>query len=530
MSQLQMISLEIPENENTPLVKQLREKITELSQKIIYLEQELLKLKKETTRPKIKPSKLNNPDNKDNSDGDKPERKSTKGVKKNKKSIKIHEEKVVEPDDIPEDAVFVKYYEIEVQDIIIKPHNTRYKLAQYRTKDGKYITAKLPNNSISKHFGVELCTFILYQYHHQHVTQPLLLEQINDMGIDMSSGQLSNIITENLEEFHQEKNDILKAGLSNPEYIQTDDTGARHKGVNGYCTQIGNEFFTWFESTQRKSRINFLELLSNGVKETLYTLNNISLEYMQKQQLPQKHYAKLEEIKISITDKDEFTKWLKTQEIITPKNIKIVTEAALIGGLTTQGIPVDLSIISDGARQFNIFDHAMCWVHAERRVNRLIPVNDENKILVEETREEIWNLYQKLKEYKLDPALNMKDVINSEFDEFANKTTTYDALNTALQYFKNNKSDLLKVLENPSIPLHNNLSERDIRDYVKKRKISGSTRSDNGRKARDTFASLKKTCKKLAVSFNKYLHDRISGENKIENLGESVKLAYASSG
>jgi len=522
------MNLNIPENENTPLVKRLVELINEQSKKIIYLEQELLKLKNETIRPKIKPSKLNDSDNKDD---DKPKkRKSTKGVKKNKKSIEIHEEKIIQPDNIPEDAIFVKYYEIEVQDIVLQAHNTKYKLAQYRTKDGKYITAKLPNNSISKHFGAELCTFILYQYHHQHVTQPLLLEQIRDMGIEISSGQLNNIITENLEEFHQEKNDILKAGLSNPKYIQTDDTGARHQGINGYCTQIGNEFFTWFESTQRKSRINFLELLSNGIGETLYTLNDISLEYIQKQQLPLKYHSKLENIDISITNKDEFTKWLEEQEITTPKNIKIVTEAALIGGLTTQGIPTNLSIISDGARQFNIFDHAMCWVHAERTVNRLVPVNDENKILVKDTREAIWNLYQKLKEYKLNPTLSLKDIINSEFDKFANKTTIYDALNKALKYFKNNKSDLLKVLENPNIPLHNNLSERDIRDYVKKRKISGSTRSDNGRKARDTFASLKKTCKKLMFSFNKYLHDRISGENKIANLGESVRLAYASGG
>ncbi len=525
------MNFNIPENENTPLVKQLVELINEQSQKIISLEQELLKLKKETTRPNIKPSKLNNSDNEDSKDGNKPKkRKSTKGIKKRTKKIEIHEEKVIQPDNIPKDAVFVKYYETEVQNIIITTHNIRYKLAQYRTKDGKYITAKLPNNSISKHFGPELCTFILYQYHHQHVTQPLLLEQIRDMGIEISSGQLSNIITENLEEFHQEKDDILKAGLSNPKYIQTDDTGARHNGTNGYCTQIGNEFFTWFESTQSKSRINFLELLSNGVDETLYTLNAISLEYMQKQQLPQKYYSQLEHIDISITNKNEFTKWLEEQGIITPKNIRTVTEAALIGGLTTQGIPVDLSIISDGARQFNIFYHAMCWIHAERTVNRLIPINDENKILVEDTREAIWNLYQKLREYKLNPTLNTKEIINSEFDEFANTTTTYDALNKSLKYFKNNKSDLLKVLENPDIPLHNNLSERDIRDYVKKRKISGSTRSDNGRKARDTFASLKKTCKKLAVSFNKYLHDRISGKNNIENLGESVRAAYASGG
>lgn len=521
------MNLNIPENENTPLVQQLVELINEQHQKIIDLEQELLKLKKETTRPKIKPSKLNNSDS---SDSNKSKRKSTKGVKKTKKSIEIHEEKVIQPDTIPEDAVFVKYSEIEVQDITFKLHNTKYKLAQYRTKDGKYITAKLPNNSISTHFGVELCTFILYQYHHQHVTQPLLLEQIRDMGIKISSGQLSNIITKDLDEFHQEKNDILKAGLNNPQYVQTDDTGARHKGTNGYCTQIGNEFFTWFESTQRKSRINFLELLSNGVDTKLYTFNDIALEYMQKQQLPKRYYSKLENVDISFIDEDEFTNYLKTQGVTTPKNIKIVTEAALIGGLTTQGIPIDLSIISDGARQFNVFDHAMCWVHAERGVNRLIPVNDENKVLVANTREAIWNLYQKLKEYKLNPTPNKKDEINSEYNEFANLTTTYDALNKALKYFKNNKSDLLKVLENPSIPLHNNLSERDIRDYVKKRKISGSTRSEEGRKARDTFASLKKTCKKLAISFSKYLQDRISGKNDIENLGESVRLACASGG
>jgi hypothetical protein len=45
------------------------------------------------------------------------------------------------------------------------------------------------------------------------------------------------------------------------------------------------------------------------------------------------------------------------------------------------------------------------------------------------------------------------------------------------------------------------LSETDIREYVKRRKISGGTRSEAGRRDRDTFASLKKTCRKLSVSF-----------------------------
>jgi len=388
------MNLNIPESEKTPLVIALLEIINEQRKEIETLKEEILKLKNETIKPKIKKSKLND----DSKDDKKSKRESTKGKPKRRKVIEIHEEKEIEPEDIPAGAKLIGYYEIEVQDIVIKPHNIRYKLAQYITIDGKYITAKLPKSARTKHFGADLCTFILYQYHHQHVTQPLLLEQLRDIGIDISSGQLSNIITENLDEFHEEKNEILKAGLSNPDYIQTDDTGARHNGVNGYCTQIGNEFFTWFESTQSKSRINFLELLSNGVEKTLYTFNDISLEYMQKQKLAKKWFSKLENIDISITDKKEFETRLIKEGIITPKNVKIVTESALIGGLTTQGIPVDLSIVSDGARQFNIFDHASCWIHAERGVNRLIPLDDENKNLVKSARDDIWNIYQKLKE------------------------------------------------------------------------------------------------------------------------------------
>jgi len=58
---------------------------------------------------------------------------------------------------------------------------------------------------------------------------------------------------------------------------------------------------------------------------------------------------------------------------------------------------------------------------------------------------------------------------------------------------------------------------------VKKRKISGSTRSEAGRKCRDTFASLKKTCRKLGVSFWQFLNDRISGKNLILPLSQMVE-------
>ncbi len=79
----------------------------------------------------------------------------------------------------------------------------------------------------------------------------MLLEQIRDLDIDISSGKLNHILTEDLDDFHAEKDKLLKIGLPVSQYIHTDDTGARHKGKNAYFTHIGNEFFTWFSSNEK---------------------------------------------------------------------------------------------------------------------------------------------------------------------------------------------------------------------------------------------------------------------------------------
>jgi len=82
---------------------------------------------------------------------------------------------------------------------------------------------------------------------------------------------------------------------------------------------------------------------------------------------------------------------------------------------------------------------------------------------------------------------------------------------------------LLRVLDRPAVPLHTNLSEGRLRDYVKKRKISGGTRSALGREARDTFASLRETSRELGVSFWAYLQDRVRGVGQIPRLAELIR-------
>ena len=154
----------------------------------------------------------------------------------------------------------------------------------------------------------------------------------------------------------------------------------------------------------------------------------------------------------------------------------------------------------------------------ERHYRKFVSLRDNERELIDGIRDAIWNLYEQLKEYKTTPTLELRKLIENEFDGLFNCKTESNAINDLLKNTLSRRNGLLKVLDYPWLTLHNNDSERDIREYVKKRKISGSTRSELGRKARDTFASLKKRCRKLNVCFWDYLRDRTGKLGQIKPL------------
>jgi hypothetical protein len=323
-------------------------------------------------------------------------------------------------------------------------------------------------------------------------------------------------------DFHREKDDILSAGLEVCSYINVDDTGARHKGKNGYCTYIGNEVFSWFESTQRKDRINFLKCLRAGHSD--FYLNIDALAYMQVNKLPQSQLQSLiDHFDDMLPSRKHWDTFLTDNGIIKPRHRKIATEGALIGSIIEHGISDGLVIVSDDAGQFNVLCHGLCWVHAERLISKVVPFSDQAEKDLEDVKEQIWNLYNGLKEYKLNPNSKDKRRLEEIFDKIFTFKTDSETLNQALKRIYKNKAELLLVLERPDIPLHNNSAENAIREYVKKRKISGSTRSESGRLARDTFTSLKKTCRKLGISFWQYLRDRIENIGSYPSLSSLIK-------
>ena len=419
---------------------------------------------------------------------------------------------VVAAQGVPEGSRFKGYADFDVQELVIKTETVRYRLEKWLTPEGKLVSAKLPvgTNVDRGDFGASLQGFILYQYYHALVTEPLLLEELRELGVRISAGQLHSLITEGKESFQQEKDELLRVGLRVSGHINVDDTGARHQGKNGYCTHIGNEWFAWFESTASKSRVNFLKLLRSG--HTDFVVNDAGLAYMVGQKLPKSILARLEaEIRntasgdLVFADDAPWQEALKRWNVAGERHVRIVTEGALLASLLSHGVHPDLVIISDDAGQFDVLLHALCWIHAERVLARLVGFRDEQREALEKVRTAVWELYRDLKAYKTTPTTKAKSALEKRFDELCATKTCFTALDLAMKRMGRNKRELLLVLERPDIPLHNNLSEGDVREYVKRRKISGGTRSEKGRLGRDTFASLKKTCRKLGVSFWKYL-------------------------
>ena len=506
----------IAEAEQTPAVhllmafiEQQQETIQQQQSEIEALKAELARLKKLPPKPKIKPSKLTRDTKKGSGNSCK--------FSKSKKKLIIHKTEIIKPDHLPDGSRLLGYEDYIIQDLVIEPHNTRYRLARYRTADGKSITAVLPDELQGSHFGITLQSYIIYQYYHQRVTQPLILQQLTEWGINISSGQISNILIQDKACFHAEKDELLTAGIHNSSYIHVDDTGSRHDGKNGYCTHVGNESFAWFASTGSKSRINFLTLLLG--KAVDYTINSTALNYMSTQGLPQQPLTAIKQSDITtFAHEQQWQVYLQQLKITNNRHIRIATEGALLGTLSARGFPPDLVIISDDAGQFNILLHALCWYHADRVFQRIVPMNDIHAREIDWVHTRIWEIYAALKQYKQKQDTELKSAIEAQFDELCNAQTSFATLNQALKRLARNKEELLLVLERPDIPLQNNLSERDIREYVIKRKISGSTRSEDGRRCRDTFTSLKKTCKKQGISFWNFLCDRLRKKNAVPYL------------
>ena len=287
-------------------------------------------------------------------------------------------------------------------------------------------------------------------------------------------------------------------------------SGARHKAANGFCTQIGNDRFTWFGTRPSKSRLNFLDLLRAG--HTDFVLNDATFDYMRGRALPTTLITRLaEQPETAFADQAAWSAHLDRLgfAVLTvtpgpadrfaghrfasrPDPVQIATEGAQWGGIQAHGFLRDAVVLSDDVGQFAVGQNALCWVHAERLVHTLDTFTDLNRAAQQHVRRLIWNFYADLKVYQASPGNNRRLVLRVRFDRIFRRRTGFTTLDRLLARLHANKAELLMVLDRPDTPLHTNGSENDIRCQVTHRKISAGTRGDTGRDCRDAFLGIDK--------------------------------------
>src|ERR671933_410294 len=296
---------------------------------------------------------------------------------------------------VPPGSRFKGYTDFVVQDLVLRARCLRYRRERWLTPDGHLIVAPLPGG-VEGHFGPELHRFVLAQYHQGQVTLPRLVAQLRAVGLAISTRQVMRLLIDGQQRFFDEARDVLRAGLAQAAWITVDDTGARHKAANGTCTQIGNDHFAWFGTTASKSRLNFLELLRAG--HTDYVINAEALAYMRQRGLAAWLIARLAAAPCRhFADAAAWQRHLEALEIPSRPDtldpVCMATEGALWGAIKAHGLLPETVIVSDDAGQFDVGRHALCWVHAERRVHKLDSFTAAQRTAQQRVPLRIWWFY-----------------------------------------------------------------------------------------------------------------------------------------
>ena len=507
------------------LVEQLSAENRQLREENQQLRDENNRLKGEQGRPKVP---VRRPDPADHSS--EAERRVPRGRVKRAKNdtIRIDREETQEVDHdlLPPDAEFKGYEEVIVQDVTFHTDNVRFRKEKwYSPSQQRTYLAELPIGYDGQ-FGPTLKALIWIWYFASQMTEPKIAEFLHHLGIQISEGQISNLLIKQQDARHAEKDAIAEAALAASPWQQTDDTATRVNGKLHHCHVISNPLASVYYTLPGKDRLSVLDALRNQRPRT-YRLNAEADAYLDRMQLSAGVRRNLVHLPRDIVLDEAMVTALLRAHVANagPRQQTWIREALTVAAYHAEvEFPVIRLLVCDDAPQFVGLTEelALCWVHDGRHYKKLRPRFAAHLTALTTFERNYWAFYRELLVYRAQPTATERERLGTAFDRLFARVTGYDDLDARIAKTQTKKDALLLVLVHPELPLHNNASELACRARVRKRDVSNGPRTAEGAKAWDTGMTIVETAKKLGVSFYVYIHDRISGAMQLPALADLI--------
>jgi hypothetical protein len=502
------------------MVEQLSGEVRELRVENQRLRDENNRLKGEQGKPNIKGNKTPSPKIDHSSESER-HKKRVRHKKSKKVEVRIDRKEILKVDakQLPADAEYKGYETVVVQDIQIKTENVLFRKEKYYSASRqKTYLAQLPPG-YGGQFGPGVKSLILTMYFGVGTSEPKIREFLVNMGVQISKGEVSELLIQKQEVFHAESEAVYEAGLYSSPWHQSDHTETRVNGQRQYCQVVCNPVYTSYHTRPKADRLTALDVLRQGRKrifllneEAFGYLENVALSKAACEVLPKWRSKKVWEETAFVERLDQALPNLNIQQ-----RTAILGAAAVAAYHAEKGVPIVDTLVCDDASVFHWLTRAMmlCWVHDGRAYKKLEPVIALHRQQLEDFRKCYWDYYDQLLAYREKPTTKERRRLESQFDTLFATESGYHDLDQRIAKTRAKKTSLLLVLQHPELPLHNNASELAVRQRVRKRDVSFGPRTQLGLQVWDTFMTLADTARKLGLSFYAYIRDRVSKTNQI---------------
>jgi hypothetical protein len=506
-------------------VERLSVENKELKDEVQRLRDENRRLKGEQGKPLIRP--VTPPPSLSSEKERQVPRPHRKKAKRGQVRIDRQEVRRVDPPTLPPDAAFKGYVEVVVQDICFATDNVLFRKEKfYSPREKRTYLADLPAGYAGE-FGPGVHAWVLSLAYASGVSQPKIKELLETVGLSISAGEISRMLIKQHAVFHQERQDILEAGVASTTWQHLDSTATRVYGQNYQCHVLCNPFYTAYCTLPRKDRVSLACALM-GRRTPLLMLNDVALEVLQAVGVPQK-WVRAVVARLPWAQEITEDTLAALLDAATPPlpwdTARMVRDALAISFYRTQtAVPVIPLLVVDDAAQFNLLTEelALCWVHEWRHYKKLEPRLAFHRWRLDRFAEAFWALYRRLLAYREHPTEAASAALTAAFEALFSTPTCYAQLDHRAALTLAKKEHLLQVLRHPEIPLHNNPAELGARQRVRKRDVSLAARTADGVAAWDTFQTLVETAKKLGANITASLRDRLAGHYALPSLASLI--------